>query len=418
MNRNQWHGPSEIATCYYKIVQLPTISGNFNKILVPWNIETLRNDHGKSFIGTIKKYDGFTCIPGHKNFQQECHGFYNTYAPLPYNPKKGTIDFSLRFMKHIFGGQVELGLDYLQLLYSNPTQVLPILCLVSKERVTGKTTFLKWLKAMFENNLTYLTNDNFSSQFNVDWANKLLICIDEVLFNKEELTERIKYLSTTNFNKLEAKGKDKREVEFFGKFILCSNNEDGFIKIDSEETRFWVLKIPSLKNEETDFLEHLVNEIPAFLYFLENRELATTHRTRMWFTPEQISTVALKNLMQNTRNLVEKELVSMLLNVMDTFDLDEVNMCPLDALQVLNRTRVKTDLTRLRQILKKDWKLNNQDNSLSYQKMVIWNEGGLGLTDAKGRYYTITKSFLLKNFTEGLKNDEMMKSDDSCEASM
>jgi hypothetical protein len=321
-------------------------------------------------------------------------------------------------MKHIFGGQAELGLDYLQLLYSNPTQMLPILCLVSKERVTGKTTFLKWLKAIFENNLTYLTNDNFSSQFNIDWANKLLICIDEVLFNKEELTERIKYLSTTNFNKLEAKGKDKREDEFFGKFILCSNNEDGFIKIDSEETRFWVLKIPSLKNEDTHFLEQLVNEIPAFLYHLENRKLATTHKTRMWFTPDQVRTVALNNLMQNNRNRVEKELVSMLLNVMDTFDIDEVDMCPLDALQVLNRTRIKTDLTQLRQILKKDWKLRNQDNSLSYQKMVIWSDGGLALTDAKGRYYTITKSYLQQNFTEDEKIDETMKFDDFCEGSI
>ena len=406
-----------VGTCYYKLVQLPTISGNFNEILVPWNLETLRNDHGKSFIGTIKKYDGFTCIPGHKNFQQECYGFYNTYAPLPYSPKEGTIDFSLRFMKHIFGSQVELGIDYLQLLYSKPTQMLPILCLVSKERVTGKTTFLKWLKAIFENNLTYLTNDNFSSQFNVDWASKLLICIDEVLFNKEELTERIKYLSTTNFNKLEAKGKDKREVEFFGKFILCSNNEDGFIKIDSEETRFWVLKVPCLKNEEIRFLDQLINEIPAFLYYLENRELATDHKTRMWFTPEQISTVALKNLMQNNRNRVEKELISMLLNVMDTFDLEEVDICPLDALQVLNRTRIKTDLTQLRQILKKDWKLHNQDNSLCYKKMVIWSDGGLGLTDAKGRYYTITKSFLQQNSTEDQKNDETMKVADSREGS-
>ena len=110
-------------------------------------------------------------------------------------------------MKHIFGAHYELGLDYLQLLFTNPTQILPILCLVSRQRSTGKSTFLKWLKQIFENNLTYLTNDSFTSQFNSDWANKLLICIDEVLFNKEELTERIKYLSTTNVNKLEAKGK-------------------------------------------------------------------------------------------------------------------------------------------------------------------------------------------------------------------
>ncbi|WP_245737204.1 primase-helicase family protein [Maribacter orientalis] len=191
-------------------------------------------------------------------------------------------------MKHIFGKHYELGLDYLQLLYTKPVQVLPILCLVSKERSTGKSTFLKWLKAIFDNNMTYLTNDSFSSQFNADWANKLLICIDEVLLNKEELTERIKYLSTTNINKLEAKGKDKREVEFFGKFVPCSYNEDNFIKIDENETRFWVLKIPVLKKEETDFLNRLISEIPAFLYYMQKRQLSSEHTTRMWFTPKQV----------------------------------------------------------------------------------------------------------------------------------
>ena len=394
-----------VGTCYYKLVKVPTISGNFNKIIVPWKIETLRTDHGKAFVGSIRKYDGFTCIPNHINFKQECHGFYNTYAPLSYEPKQGKFDYSLQLVKHIFGTQFELGLDYLQLLYAKPTQVLPILCLVSKERVTGKTTFLKWLKAIFENNLSFLINDDFSSQFNSDWTNKLLICIDEVLFNKEELTERIKYLSTTNFNKLEAKGKDKREVEFFGKFILCSNNEDNFIKIDSNETRFWVLKIASLEKEETHFLDYLEAEIPAFLYYLRNRRLSTSHKTRMWFSAEEIRTDALENLMQNNRNRVEKELASMILSAMETFEVDEIDLCPLDALQVLNRTRVKTDLTQLRQILKKDWKLTNQENSLTYKKMIIWQESGLGLTDAIGRYYTIGKSFLSRNFGEQEQNE-------------
>lgn len=384
---------------------MPTITGSFNETLVPWNIETLRNDHGKAFIGTIKRYDGFTCLPGHKDFKQECYGFYNTYSALPHIPKKGKVEISLRFVQHIFGNQVELGLDYLQLLYLKPLQMLPILCLVSKERVTGKTTFLKWLKAIFDNNLTYLTNDNFSSQFNADWANKLLICVDEVFFNKEELTERIKYLSTTDFNKLEAKGKDKREVEFFSKFILCSNNEDNFIKIDREETRFWVLKVPCLKKEETHFLEDLKAEIPAFLYFLEHRTLTTMNKTRMWFKPEQLCTDALANLMHYNRNRVEKELASIILSLMETHEMEEVDMCPMDALYVLNRTRIKTDLTQLRQILKKDWKLSNQENSKNYQKMIMWLEGGLGFTAAKGRYYTITKSFLLQHFGEELKSD-------------
>jgi hypothetical protein len=389
-----------VGTYYYKLVRVPTIAGNFNEIIVPWTLEAIRQDHGRDFIGGIKKYDGFTCLPGHIHFQQECHGFFNTYAPLPHRPKKGEFPNTMQLLQHIFGPQLDLGLDYLQLLYVKPVQILPILCLVSKERSTGKTTFLKWLKSVFDNNMTYLTNDSFSSQFNADWANKLLICIDEVLFNKEELTERIKYLSTTNINKLEAKGKDKREVEFFGKFILCSNNEDNFIKIDNNETRFWVLKVPAIKKEETRFLDYLEAEIPAFLYHLQIRKLGSHNKTRMWFSPAQIRTKALENLMRNNRNRVEKELASVILSAMENFELEEVQLCPLDALQLLNRTRIKTDLTQLRHILKKDWKLVNQKNSMVYRKLMIWPEGAMGWIDGKGRYYTIKKDFLLEQFGE------------------
>ncbi len=391
-----------VGTSYYKLVQAPTIAGHFNEILVHWNIETIRQDHGKDFLGNVPKYDGFTCIPNHIDFNQEYKMFYNTYSPLPVTPKEGECKDSLDFVKHIFGKHYELGLDYLQLLYIRPVQVLPILCLVSKERSTGKSTFLKWMKAIFDNNMTYLTNDSFSSQFNADWANKLLICIDEVLFNKEELTERIKYLSTTNINKLEAKGKDKREVEFFGKFILCSNNEDSFIKIDGNETRFWVLKIPVLEKERTDFLHELVAEIPALLYYLSQRKLSSKHSTRMWFTPQQIRTKALNKLVRNNRNRVEKELATILLGAMEQFELDEIHLCPLDALQLLNRTRIKTDLTQLRRLLKRDWKLENRDNTLSYQKLVIWQDASMQLLDSKGRYFTVMKSFLLENFDEAM----------------
>ncbi len=128
-------------------------------------------------------------------------------------------------MRHIFGEQYELGMDYMQLLYLQPTQKLPIVLLVSEERNTGKSTFLNFLKAVFENNVTFNTNEDFRSQFNSDWAGKLLIVVDEVLLNRREDSERLKNLSTTFTYKVEAKGKDRTEIAFFAKFAPCSNNE-------------------------------------------------------------------------------------------------------------------------------------------------------------------------------------------------
>lgn len=55
-----------------------------------------------------------------------------------------------KLMHHIFEEQYELGLDYMQLLYMQPTQKLPILLLVSEERNTGKTTFPNFLKSIFQ----------------------------------------------------------------------------------------------------------------------------------------------------------------------------------------------------------------------------------------------------------------------------
>lgn len=389
-----------VGTAYFKLVRVPSISGDFNEELVVWNIETIRQDHGKNYLSNVPKFDGFTCIPDHLSYQREYHHFYNRYAPMSHQMEKGTCEHSLAFIKHIFGAQYEMGLDYFQILFLIPIQILPILCLVSEERGTGKSTFLKWLKLIFEGNMTFLTNDSFSSQFNSDWTNKLLICIDEVLFNKEELTERIKYLSTASSNKMEAKGKDKREMDFFGKFVLCSNNEDSFIKIDTNENRFWVLKVPVFAEEDTSFLEKLKAEIPAFLHTLNERRYSKKHTTRMWFEFEDIKTPALLRLIRNNRNRVEKEMASTLLTIMELFDWDSIDFCPLDLMQMLNRTRVKTDLTQLRQILKGTWQLKNQTNSNKYQKFIVLQTGDVVLGEGKGRYYSIDKDFLIQNFDD------------------
>ena len=119
-----------------------------------------------------------------------------------------------------------------------------------------------------------------------DWID--LYCIFgfyvEVFFDKKEITERLKYLSTTNKDKLEAKGKDREEIDFFAKFILCSNNEENFIQIDENEIRFWILKINPIKVENTEFLDNLISEIPHFLRFLIERPFSTEKKTRMWFS--------------------------------------------------------------------------------------------------------------------------------------
>lgn len=125
-----------VGTTYYKIIEKPQISGDKISILVRWNRETIVSDHGKVYVSEVPKYDGFCCIPSHLQYRQIIDSFYNTYKEIPFPPAeenisqnalKEKIPFSLEFMEHIFGEQIELGLDYLKILLQYPIQMLPIL---------------------------------------------------------------------------------------------------------------------------------------------------------------------------------------------------------------------------------------------------------------------------------------------------
>ncbi|MFK7002041.1 primase-helicase family protein [Flavobacterium oreochromis] len=385
-----------VGTTYFKKSLYPSLNGDFIEILVVWSSELIRQDHGKNTLSEIDRYDGFICIPENRpeHFKKRVQDYYNTYHQISKSPKEGDFTNTMVFLNHIFGEQKEIGIDYLQLLYLQPTQILPILCLVSKERATGKSTFLKWLKGIFEFNMTFLTNSDFTSQFNADWASKLIIAVDEVLFKTDELTERIKYLSTTNSHKTEAKGKDKKEAQFFGKFILCSNNETSFIKIDADEIRFWVLKIEKFEKEDVHFLDKLIQEIPAFLYYLTNRKLSTENQSRMWFTPQQIKTNALQKLVRYNSSKFENELANALLNTMESLDVEFLEFTFSDLLNILNKFRIKYDADEIKNILRKNWKLEQAKNSNQYQKITVTNDLDFYQNLTKGRYYSITKTFL------------------------
>ena len=97
-----------------------------------------------------------------------------------------------------------------------------------------------------------------------------MIVVNEVLLNRREDSERLKNLSTAHSCKMEAKGKDRYEVQFFAKFVLCSNNENFPVYIEPEETRYWVRKVSRLEKDDTSFLQKLKDEIQAFLYHLQH----------------------------------------------------------------------------------------------------------------------------------------------------
>ena len=385
-----------VGTSLYKLAHQPLANGTTVLRRIPWSFGTIRQDYGKSHTPPIKKYDGFCTVPSHTDYHKEIDGFYNLYEPITHVPVEGEFPDIIKLMRHIFGEQFELGLDYMQLLYRQPTQKLPILLLVSEERNTGKTTFLNFLKAVFQDNTTFNTNEDFRSQFNSDWAGKLLIVVDEVLLCRREDSERLKNLSTAQTYKVEAKGKDRQEVNFFAKFVLCSNNELFPVIIDVGETRYWVRKVMRLDSDDTNFLQKLKEQIPAFLYYLQHRPLSTTKESRMWFDPALIRTEALERIMQSNRNHTEIDIVELMRTIMESQNVDKISFIPQDLLPLLSLNGVKVELWHIRKVVKELWRLKPAPNALSYTtyQYDYSKPSKYGAINRVGRFYTVTKEFL------------------------
>lgn len=378
-----------VGNCYYKMVEIPLISGDKIDSILRWNTEFIRQDHGKDILSSIPKYDGFCIVPDHLNYNQVTGKFYNKYLPFNHKPCAGKWSHIEYFLKCIFQEQYELGLDYLKLLIEKPIQKLPVICLVSKERNTGKTTFLLFLKSIFGGNMTINTNEDFKSSFNSEWISKLLIGVDETFLDRKEDSERLKNLSTARLYKAEAKGQDRIEVEFFGKFILCSNNEDGFLIIEPGETRYWVIKVNPLKKEMTHLLEKLRTEIPQFLHALINRPLSTKNESRMWFNPKLLETPALKKVIRRNRNKLELEILSIIQFIVDEKGVTKICFCTNDVQNWLSYKGFRAvGNNSIKWIIQNEWKLEPTPNTYSYTRYSFTN-GGLMDEPAKGRYYTL-----------------------------
>ena len=338
---------------YYKFVSVPNKYKQNERKFVRRLKSTIIEDHGKKFSYYVPKYEAFCNVPDHVNFQQVFNNCFNVYTPFEHEPDPGECPNTVDFLKHLFGDQYELGLDYIQLLYQRPTQVLPILCLVSKQNKTGKSTFIKLLKAIFTQNCTIIGNEELSNQFNSFWSTKLIVACEESFIEKKTIIERLKALSTGDKITMNAKGRDQIEIDFFAKFILASNNEDTFIFASRDDVRYWVRKVPVYAGKENvNLLRDMIDEIPSFLDLLNHRTMSTGEESRMWFNEHLLRTEALDKLIYNSRPGIEKELYEHLKAIFFDFGESEILMTPTNANDIF--LKKKQDISYLSRIFREN----------------------------------------------------------------
>lgn len=368
---------------YFKRIYVPNKYGEFDEEIKKWGKGEISQDYIKkypNFIEEIPKFDAWCNVPSMDiDYKRVHNGCFNIFNPVKFTPKAGDITTSIFFIKHLFEGMGDLkifedgrylesalwgdpftvALDYLTLMFQNPKQILPVLCLVSPENGTGKSTFLKWLKDIYGSNATIIDNERFKMNFNSHYITKYIIGIDEGFLDVEKRAEkeRLKKLATDDKQFLEFKGADVQEIDFYAKIIICSNDADSLMKIEEGEIRWFVVRVKSFASkgyvEDPDFKEKLRAEIPAFLHFLKNRQVIHPKEGRAWFHPQHIVTDQLKAIIENTRNYSEKVVDDYIEELFLTYKLAEIKL-PLNWLveRINKQSKYKLDPLTVKKYLK------------------------------------------------------------------
>jgi hypothetical protein len=259
--------------------------------------------------------DDFVIVPDNKNYQEFQESFYNLYNQFPHvSSHKESASYSdfeniHEMMCHIFGEQLELGYTYFKVLYEHPRQILPILTLVSAERQTGKTTFLNFLEMLFGGNYVLISPNDLTSSFNELYSTKNIIAIDETTLEKQSSVEKLKSISTQKTTTVNKKFVSQYSIPFFGKVVISTNKEKDFMRIDEEEIRFWVRKVPVINRKKKTNIEDLMcKEIPDFLAYLENLPDVDFSKDRMVFTKDEIKTEFLTDVVKESKPGLQKDI--------------------------------------------------------------------------------------------------------------
>ena len=377
---------------YYKISRYQDDTGRIISQRIPWskwrlNLDFKKNPADKDL---IPRYDAFYNEPMHIGYKRRIGEYYNCYEDIELVPQSGSWETTRRFLEHLFGDMVEVIYDYLTILYVHPKQKLPILLLVSKQKQTGKTTFLNYLCLIFKDNVAMLTNDALRSKFNSDWVQKLLVLIDETLLSRTEDSERLKAMSTAEHGTLESKGKDRHPIKTFYKFVMCSNNPDTPIWIEEDDDRYLVIDVPPLQKK-----------IPAFIHFLLNRKMKYPEpQERMWFPMKELETPALRRIKRACGPKGEIDLAEALLSLMEHYKVNKLEYTLKDLSELLKAFDIRLNVT-VRDIVRKRWQLEPAPSNMAYWRYNVYQvDEEVGGQNCKGRYYTFTCEFVERLLTE------------------
>lgn len=338
--------------------------------LEKWSPDIIKQDYckrWKNFLDEIPAYDTFCVRPSFTNLQQShididpisgmvSHN-YNLCKPLTYKPATGQFPTIKMFIQHIFGNEksdwdnqetgnpLTMIIDCLRIKFQQPTHLLPVVCLLSKEQETGKSTFFDFMGDLFGSNAVTITKEHLESQFNTTYADRLVICAEEIKLTSKEvdLKNKLKHLATASKIFYNPKGVAQREIEYYGWLMMSSNHENDFMQLESDDKRFWITALKTIAQKDPNLRAKMVAEIPAFAHYCLNTAIVHPEESRIWFAPQYIHNEQRSRILWHSRSTIEKAINDAITNIFLTYYVTERNITE----GKMPEIRFKCDLTTL-----------------------------------------------------------------------
>ena len=368
-----------------------------------------------------QKEVSYTMIPN----KRSGFGYYPDYfgdndIPLPgnrYNAFKkpnvvieqGKWPMTEVLIRHIFGDQYELGLEYYWVKRHRPTRALPALCLVGDEDA-GKTTIGDHQRMCFSNAHTLQIKHLEGSDSAFLFGNQDII-IEESnaggsnrMSNASAILSDIKTMVTQCGGKISCKRlhKDVSQVDYFAKVLMFTNDKTP-IKMTGEATRFWVRNIfKAVKHDE--FLERLEAEVGHFLWYLDNEFKPSRQQSkeRLWFTTNEYWTIEKDLAKKHSGSNQSKAIKDALTQWFDTND-EQVCFFDLKSLKDYIEAELDYDFSKgdLKEALLEElqWPLNKR---LSRTDSLTEAKNGLRVA-RKMSYWAIDSSLKSHQETNGME---------------
>ena len=313
-------------------------------------------------------------------------------------------------LKHGFGEQYKLILQYCAISIAFPEAKLPAIWFVGPED-KGKSAVIAIFKyLMGKHNTDKISNSILESDFNSFLGEKQLVVVEEAgnWKNPNEVLSRLKdWITETMEVTVNPKYGKQYKTNVHCKFMFSSNDWEG-IPVQGAATRFWIREIKEKpKNVVANFYQKIEDEMGHFVHYLINNIVPQlrvaadgtldTSAGRLYFDPSEYATDAKEFAKSLNRGPVYEGIMDAVSNFFEKFpDEDECYFDLKSLKESLNWTK-KGDPTntQIKVSVKQHF---DQDTSklLERPDSLRWAGRSEGLQPRrKSQWYCLTREFVI-----------------------